>query len=288
MATVVGCLARIRECYATLSPKEQQIADFLLKNTRQATDMSLKELATASNSSVSSVLRLCRALQLSGYKELCKTLCGELASLEQAQEFEDIHPGDNTDAVMNHLLLSDINALRSTISANKTGELERAVDLLCRAERIDFYGVGSSGLVALDASNKFGRIGKNVVASSDPHTQYITATSLRKGDAVVLISYSGETKDTVSIAQKIRNAGIDVISITKTGSSTIADLANIRLYTSSTETFMRSGAMSSRMCQMFLIDVLYTSVCSRTYDKVKPILQKTRQDALHLHNERIP
>lgn len=288
MATVVGCLAKIRECYATLSPKEQQIADFLLNNTRQTTDMSLKELATASNSSVSSVLRLCRSLQLSGYKELCKTLCGELASLEQAKEFEDIHPGDNTDAVMNHLLLSDTNALRSTISANKNGELEQAVDLLCKADRIDFYGVGSSGLVALDASNKFGRIGKNVVASSDPHTQYITATSLRKGDAVVLISYSGETKDTVSIAQKIRSAGIDVISITKTGPSTIADLANIRLYTSSTETFMRSGAMSSRMCQMFLIDVLYTSVCSRTYDKVKPILQKTRQDALHLHNERIP
>lgn len=288
MATVVGCLAKIRECYATLSPKEQQIADFLLNNTRQTTDMSLKELATASNSSVSSVLRLCRSLQLSGYKELCKTLCGELASLEQAKEFEDIHPGDNTDAVMNHLLLSDTNALRSTISANTTGELEQAVELLCKADRIDFYGVGSSGLVALDASNKFGRIGKNVVASSDPHTQYITATSLRKGDAVVLISYSGETKDTVSIAQKIRSAGIDVISITKIGPSTIADLANIRLYTSSTETFMRSGAMSSRMCQMFLIDVLYTSVCSRTYDKVKPILQKTRQDALHLHNERIP
>lgn len=288
MATVVGCLARIRECYATLSPKEQLIADFLLNNTRQATDMSLKELAAASNSSVSSVLRLCRDLRLSGYKELCKTLCGELASLEQAKEFEDIHPGDNTDAVINHLLLSDINALRSTISATKASELEQAVDLLCKADRIDFYGVGSSGLVALDASNKFGRIGKNVVASSDPHTQYITATSLRKGDAVVLISYSGETKDTVSIAQKIRNAGIDVISITKTGPSTIADLANIRLYTSSTETFMRSGAMSSRMCQMFLIDVLYTSVCSRTYDKVKPILQKTRQDALHLHNEKIP
>ena len=143
--------------------------------------MSLEELAQACGSSVSSVMRLCKALKLSGYKELMKSLCGELSVLEENREFEDIHPGDDPEAVMSHLLTSDFGALRTTMEMNDAAELERAVSLLCRARRTDFYGVGSSGLVALDASNKFGRIGKVAVANTDPHNQYITSLSLRKG-----------------------------------------------------------------------------------------------------------
>ena len=245
-----------------------------------------KELAQACGSSVSSVMRLCKALKLSGYKELMKSLCGELSVLEENREFEDIHPGDDPEAVMSHLLTSDFGALRTTMEMNDAAELERAVSLLCRARRTDFYGVGSSGLVALDASNKFGRIGKVAVANTDPHNQYITSLSLCKGDAAVVISYSGETTDTVNVAREIAAAGVEIISLTKFGSSTISDLASIRLFTGSTETFMRSGAMSSRICQMFMIDVLYTSVCSRTYKEIRPHLEKTREAALRMHTAR--
>ena len=210
--------------------------------------MSLEELAQACGSSVSSVMRLCKALKLSGYKELMKSLCGELSVLEENREFEDIHPGDDPEAVMSHLLTSDFGALRTTMEMNDAAELERAVSLLCRARRTDFYGVGSSGLV--------------------------------------VISYSGETTDTVNVAREIAAAGVEIISLTKFGSSTISDLASIRLFTGSTETFMRSGAMSSRICQMFMIDVLYTSVCSRTYKEIRPHLEKTREAALRMHTAR--
>ena len=148
------------------------------------------------------------------------------------------------------------------------------------------YSGQMHGLVALDASNKFGRIGKTTVANADPHNQYITALSLRKGDAAVVISYSGETTDTVNVAREIASAGVDIISLTKFGSSSISELASIRLFTGSTETFMRSGAMSSRLCQMFMIDVLYTSVCSRTYKEIRPHLEKTREAALRMHTFR--
>ena len=68
--------------------------------------------------------------------------------------------------------------------------------------------------------------------------------------------------------------------------SASSELASIRLFTGSTETFMRSGAMSSRLCQMFMIDVLYTSVCSRTYKEIRPHLEKTRKAALRMHTFR--
>ena len=98
MAAAGGCFFRIKESYASLSPKEQQIADYLTQHPRQASGMSLEELAQACGSSVSSVMRLCKALKLSGYKELMKSLCGELSVLEENREFEDIHPGDDPEA----------------------------------------------------------------------------------------------------------------------------------------------------------------------------------------------
>lgn len=100
MAAAGGCFFRIKESYESLSPKEQQIADYLTQHPRQASGMSLEELAQACGSSVSSVMRLCKALKLSGYKELMKSLCGELSVLEESREFEDIHPGDSPEAVM--------------------------------------------------------------------------------------------------------------------------------------------------------------------------------------------
>ena len=118
MAAAGGCFFRIKESYASLSPKEQQIADYLTQHPRQASGMSLEELAQACGSSVSSVMRLCKALKLSGYKELMKSLCGELSVLEENREFEDIHPGDDPEAVMNHLLTSDFGALRTTMEMN--------------------------------------------------------------------------------------------------------------------------------------------------------------------------
>ena len=231
-------------------------------------------------------MRLCKALKLSGYKELMKSLCGELSVLEENREFEDIHPGDDPEAVMSHLLTSDFGALRTTMEMSScTEHTAMPPNAPMRSQR-GSYGVGSSGLVALDASNKFGRIGKVAVANTDPHNQYITFLSLRKGDAAVVISYSGETTDTVNVAREIAAAGVEIISLTKFGSSTISDLASIRLFTGSTETFMRSGAMSSRICQMFMIDVLYTSVCSRTYKEIRPHLEKTREAALRMHTAR--
>ena len=130
------------------------------------------------------------------------------------------------------------------------------------------------------------KIGKRVVISNNLNYQQYQACCLSERDVAIIISYSGETTDTVNVAREIAAAGVEIISLTKFGSSTISDLASIRLFTGSTETFMRSGAMSSRICQMFMIDVLYTSVCSRTYKEIRPHLEKTREAALRMHTAR--
>ncbi|MCE1196224.1 SIS domain-containing protein [bacterium] len=160
----------------------------------------------------------------------------------------------------------------------------RARGALCAAPRIDFYGAGTSGLVALDASNKFVRINKFTVAHADPHEQMLSATSLRPGDVAVLFSYSGETRDTIETCEIVKATGATVITVTRYGRNLLNEMADIKLSISSAESMIRSGAMGSRIGQLTMVDILYTAVCSRLYDQVKPYLDKTRLTSQRKHS----
>ena len=162
-----GCLLRIREALHALTPKEQHLANFLLLQPERAVDMSIDELADICGVSISTVIRLCKSLGYSGYKELCRNLYSDVtAPVQQESSFEDIHPGDRLEAVMRNVCVTSVKAIENTFSIQDISALEAAVDRLCAARRIDFYGLGASGFVALDASNKFQRCNKLTVSTS--------------------------------------------------------------------------------------------------------------------------
>ena len=78
--------------------------------------------------------------------------------------------------------------------------MPQTVDILHAAERIWFFGVGASLLVALKAANKFLRIEPKVYCVQDTHTQAMIAATMRPGEAAVVFSYSGATKDSIHVA----------------------------------------------------------------------------------------
>jgi len=244
--------------------------------------MSIDELATSCGVSTSTVIRLCKNLRYSGFKDLCRSLCCDLSTGADV-DFEDIMPGDVPENVMRNICLSTIRAIENTMALANSEDLNRAVDALCKANRIDFYGMGTSGMVAVDAGNKFTRINKTVIAHSDPHNQILSALTLRARDVAVLISYSGETSDILNVAEEIKKQGTTIITLTQYSKNTLASMGDINLYCVSTETLLRSGAMSSRIAQLTVIDTLYASVCSRLFDKVKSHLDRTRAITQRTH-----
>jgi DNA-binding MurR/RpiR family transcriptional regulator len=111
----------------------------------------------------------------------------------------------------------------------------------------------------------------------DPHDQLLAASTLRKDDVAVLISYTGETQDTIATMNVVKAMGATSISLTKYGPNQLNEMANIKLYADYTETLLRSSAMCSRIAMLTVIDVLFTAVASRSYNEIKPSLDKTKQ-----------
>ena len=158
---------------------------------------------------------------------------------------------------------------------------QMAVEIIRNADRLFFFGIGASGLVALDGQQKFMRINRKAWAITDAHEIKQTASILNSNDAAVFLSYSGTTKEIVSAFNMAKNIGARTVVMTKLRKKGIAKSADATLCISSPEITIRSGAMGSRIAMLNVIDILFTAVASAEYDIVKKYLDLTHEAVFH-------
>ena len=182
----------------------------------------------------------------------------------------------SVESIMQAVSWNNVQSIQDTLSVLSNEEVKKAVDALSGARKIDVYGVGASAVIADDIRQKFSRINLWCEAYSDFHAQLTSAVNLTDKDVVIGISYSGQTEDIIQSLTEARQQGATIITLTKFGPSPVADLAHIRLFTSSVEKSIRSGAMASRIAQLNVIDILFITMVSRKQEEVIPLLEKTR------------
>ena len=134
---------------------------------------------------------------------------------------EDLDPQDAADAVIRKIFQSNVQTLHDTQATLDAGAMERAVKLLREAERIEIYGIGSSATIAEDAHYRMLRIGLNAKVVVDSHVQAISASLTDSRVAVLTISHSGSTHETVTATRLAKEAGASTVCITNFGLSLI-------------------------------------------------------------------
>ena len=116
------------------------------------------------------------------------------------------------------------------------------------------------------------------MAYSDGHMQVMSATLLRAGDCVVVISNSGRTRDLMDSCDIARKNGATTIVITASGSP-LASAGDIHLSADHPEGFDRYSPMVSRLLHLTIIDILATCVALRIGGgKLQPLLQEMKQN----------
>lgn len=271
-----GGLVRLREVLGQITPSERKIAEFILNDPQQMIGLSVAQLAQMSGGSQAAIIRLCKSMGLKGYQELMLKVAGDLQGGSDSTGYQEIRPHDSIETMIQTVSNNNIQSIRDTIKILDVAAVQRAVEAMHRAERICFFGLGASNMIAQDAQYKFMRINKPSFSFVDPHLQLATSVILTERDVAVGISYSGETEHVVSSLQKAREMGATTISLTKYGTNSVSEQADISLFTSSTENEIRSGATSSRITQLNVIDILYLGVASMSYEKSVAYLEKSR------------
>jgi len=285
MSVSDNILLKLREIKESLTPVERMISDYVLENASEVPRLSIKALSAKSKTSDASVLRFCKTMGYSGYREFIISISSTLGSRDEDQtdQYTDIQPGDNLQTIIDNISLNNRKSIEDTLSIINRDEIARAVELLIETQNIDFYGVGASGLVCMDAQQKFMRINKMCHAYVDGHGQMTAATLLKKGDVAVVISNSGDTIEILDAMEIAKESGASIIAITRYNRSILAERADIVLFISTPEITIRSGAMGSRIAMLNVIDILFAGVASAEYKNVKKYLSKTHNILLSKH-----
>ncbi|GAA4725284.1 MurR/RpiR family transcriptional regulator [Brevibacillus fulvus] len=271
-----GGLVRLKEVLFKLKPAERKVADYILAHPQKVVQLSVHKLAENSGVSEATIIRMTRALQMSGYQELKLRIAGDLTRNESDHSYQEIAIGSSVESIIQAVSNNNQQSISDTVSVLSAAEIKRAAAALSRARKIDVYGVGASAVIGYDVKQKFSRINWWCEAHSDFHAQLTSAVTLTEQDVAFGISYSGETEDIIQSLTEAKRQGATIMTLTKFGRSSVADLADIALYTSSVEQSIRSGAMASRIAQLNVIDILFVTIASQLHDQVIPRLEKSR------------
>ena len=280
-------MLKLNEIMDSLPASEQKIAVYLVSKLNDVVGISVEELAGRSDSSQAAVVRFCKKLGYRGYREFSLKLASELAVARQSQsvgrECSDIKIGDRAGSVIQSVCQHNMRAIEDTSTLIDPDQVELAASRLFGARRVDVYAVAASHLAALDAQQKLVRIGKQVSAYSDPHMQMSSAALLGPEDVVLAFSWSGEAKEVLRTCETARNAGAFIISISRLGQVTLSSYSDVHFGLSAPEPSLDSGAMSSRIAQMTMVDILFSCLVSRYYNETAPYLERSRQAARFVH-----
>jgi RpiR family carbohydrate utilization transcriptional regulator len=251
-------LIKIRALYDTLKSAERRLVDHLLENPLQVKDSTIVELARRAGCSEATIVRLSKRLGFEGFPEL-KAAFGSEEGHARRFEYEGILATDDCVTVVGKVFDATRDALNDTLDLVVRDHYERAVEALLGASKIVFAGLGDAGLVAMEACQRFLRIGENCFVSEDPDVQLIMAEHLQKGDVFFPISHTGRSKPILEAMKRARNAGATVILITNYPVSPLAKHADIVLLTAAFSRHLTGEVISKRVAELCIIESLYIS-----------------------------
>ncbi len=268
---------RIEQMRAGFSKSEEKIADYILQNESKIPKLNVKEFADSVGTSTASIVRFAKKL---GYQSFVEFRLGFLEYLKESESgttvYEAVEKGDSMDEIIDKISSGNSKAILDTAGSLNSGMVARAVDAILKADRVYFFGVGQSALVAEDFQLKLMRIGKDTIFYKDPHSQLASSVHLRKTDLAIGISNSGSSMEVFKALEKAKSKGATIISMTKLGRNPISSLADIDFHTIAEEKNYRTGAIVSRMAQLAIVDILFIGVARMSFDEVRDDIKETR------------
>jgi RpiR family transcriptional regulator, carbohydrate utilization regulator len=277
-------LDRIKASLSSLAPAEQRVGKLVLADPRAFANLPISELGLRSHVSKPTVVRFCRSMGYDGLSDFKLKLAG---SVSEGVPFvhRSVDVDDKTSDVMVKVIDNTVAAFLKYRNDASSVAIEKAADALMATyhagKRIEFFGVGNSGIVAQDAQHKFFRLGITSIAYSDGHMQVMSASLLGPGDCVLVISNSGRTRDLMDAAGIARKNGATTIVITVTGSplaSLSKEAGHIHLAADHPEGYDRYSPMVSRLMHLMIIDILATCVALRIGPKLQPLLKEMKNN----------
>ncbi|MGQ0286916.1 MurR/RpiR family transcriptional regulator [Pasteurellaceae bacterium 22721_9_1] len=274
----LNILERIAGLRSSFTKTEKRIAERILQMPDFLTYSSLSEVATSLEVGEATFIRFCRTLGFKGFSDFKMEFAIELATQEQRSSNlldTQITPDDSPNLIADKMQAVLNNVIEETIKLLDFTVLENVVNELRVARRIFLFGVGSSGITAEDAKNKFMRIGLQVDATSNNHFMYMQAALMKKGDVVIGISHSGHSQEITQALSIARKSGAKIVAITHNARSPVTKVSDYVLQNGNRQGLLQGDSIGTKITQLFILDLIYALLVQAEEEKSISAKQKT-------------
>jgi RpiR family carbohydrate utilization transcriptional regulator len=277
-------LERIKSTLASLAPAEQRVGKLLLTDPRTFSTLPVTELAERAGVSKPTVVRFCRSMGYEGLSDFKLKLAG---SLSEGVPFihRNVGAQDSSNDVLVKVIDNTVTAFLKYRNDASSAAIDKAAEAIAlthkKGKRLEFFGVGNSGIVAQDAQHKFFRLGFHTISHSDGHLQIMSTSLLGPGDCLVVFSNSGRTRDLLDSCEIAKKNGATTVVVTASGSP-LASAGKIHLAADHPESYEKFSPMVSRLLHLMIVDVLATTVALRIGStQLQPLLRNMKQNLLN-------
>ncbi len=259
-------IAKIHNVYKSLTPTEQKIASFVLKNPQQAVNMTVKELADACSAAPSAVNRMCKSIGVDGFSKLKISLASAIGKEKESESSLPFNKDDTTPVIFNKVFNSGINTLKNTFRMLDFSKAEAMATKIAKANRVFIFGIGTSAVIATDAAYRFSQLGVQAYAYTDILQMNVMANNMKSDDVAFGISHSGTTKAVVDVMRLAKKAGASTISLTSFEKNMLYKQSDYAISVYADEENYPVEAVSARIAHMCVIDALMMTIASFEYD----------------------
>lgn len=253
-----------------LSPSERHVVNYIFDNLQDVTNIGIVELAQKTFTSTSTVKRLCAKLGIDSYIDFRLQISIDLRSYLKESIIEEanipVKKHDSMEEIIKKVSNFNAKSIIDSKDINDKEEFIQVVQLMAKAKRMDFFGVGPSNLVAKDAALKCLRLGIDSSAYDNKLEMFIKAKSSSEDSLAFLISYTGETDDIIDVAEELANRMVPTVSLTGLTDNSLIKLCTYNLFVDASEPADRIGAMYSRTSTLNVIDILFTAFINTNYE----------------------
>lgn len=262
----------IEENFTHYSKGQKKIASYILEHFERAAYMTAFKLGQTTGVSESTVVRFAGELGFDGYPELQRALKELLrAQLTSVQRVEvtDSLIGDKE--ILDEVLLSDADKLRRTFETIDREGFNRAVDKIIGARRIYILGVRSSAYLAGFLFYNLQMVFDNLklVQTTSGNEMLEQIMRVDKEDTVIAISFPRYSKRIVNAVEFAKRRGANVIALTDSPESPIAQSAD-QILTASSD---MASFVDSLVAPLSIINAIVATVAKKKREELTARLQ---------------
>lgn len=245
-------LDNIKRHYGEMFQAEKKVADYILENPGKVVDMSIAELAKASETSDATIIRMCRHIGLSGFYQLKISLASNLGKLSM----EDHLGKENSPKDMIEFFGMVSRSVQDTARNINMEVFFQCVEVISEAETVYTAAWGNTGQITGDLAHRLARSGIKSFVSDIPEYSLRSIALGGSGDVLVAISHSGATIHVIHAIELAKELGMKVILITDTSQSEAAARADLVLSTEIKNPLFSDFGGASHVFELIVVDAL--------------------------------